>query len=172
MWNVEILACVSQWQNMGILTLHLLAQDLGIYSDNLFSVRGRAGVPLDFLFAEGPGNSSHTLFFSWRCAGIPPGPLFAKLKAGQTVTLEDGRKVRDKDDIAFDLLYIHLQCSALSVTDANTFAQVDPSECVEKNTEGASVAIIDCPTLQHIPSLVSAAAKTRRPCKPSAGGKE
>lgn len=167
------LACVSQWRYMGITPGHLFAQDLGICSDNLFSVRGHAGVPLDFLFAGG----LTTILIHFTLLGdVQAFHQALSLPSSRRDRLSPWRVEERSETIMISLLNLsicvfYLKYSALDATDAIIFAQVDPSECVAKNTEGASVAIIDCPTLQHIPSLVSAAAKTRRPCKPSAGGK-
>lgn len=33
-------------------------------------------------------------------AGVPPGPLFQELKAGKTITLEDGRQINGADYLA------------------------------------------------------------------------
>ncbi|HBE6739781.1 TPA: ribonuclease Z, partial [Escherichia coli] len=35
-----------------------------------------------------------------KAAGVPPGPLFQELKAGKTITLEDGRQINGADYLA------------------------------------------------------------------------
>lgn len=84
------------------LKFHEFDEDGVVFKDDQFTVEAKKlqhGVPSFGYRIKEKDHEGMLLADQLREAGVPFGPLFGKLKNGETVTLEDGRTIKGKDYI-------------------------------------------------------------------------